>query len=76
MWYIRIANSQHWQDLWPPRARETKLMNAVCRFALAVLLCGAATPAVGAPQAASAAKDPQAPPAQKPEPKPEQKPEP
>jgi outer membrane receptor protein involved in Fe transport len=53
-------------------------MKAVCRFALAAMLCGVAAPAVSAQQSAPA-KDPQATPAkpdQKPAPKPDAKPEP
>ena len=49
-------------------------MNALCRFALAAVLCGVAVPAVSAQQAAPA-KDPQAAaakPDQKPAPKPDQ----
>ena len=51
-------------------------MNAVCRFALAAMLSGAAVPAVSAQQPAPA-KDPQAAakPDQKPAPKPDQPPE-
>src|SRR3954452_3816252 len=54
-------------------------MKAVCRFALAALLCAAAVPVAAAPQATTPAKDPQATaqkPEQKPEQKPDQKPEP
>src|SRR5450759_1567422 len=52
-------------------------MNAVCRFALAAVLCWLPAPAVGAQQPAPPAKDPQAAekPEQKPAPKPEQKPD-
>src|SRR2546429_370730 len=53
------------------------LMNAVCRFALAAVLSGAAVPAVSAQQPAPA-KDPQAAaakPEQKPDTKPDQPPE-
>jgi iron complex outermembrane receptor protein len=52
-------------------------MKAVCRFALAAVLCGVAVPAVSAQQPAPA-KDPQAAaakPEQKPDPKPDQPPE-
>jgi outer membrane receptor protein involved in Fe transport len=52
-------------------------MNAVCRFALAAVLCAASAP-LAAAQAPAPAKDPQttaAKPEQKPEPKPETKPE-
>lgn len=49
-------------------------MKAVCRFALAALLCGPAAPVMGAQQSAPPAKDSQAP-AQKPDPKPEQSPD-
>jgi outer membrane receptor protein involved in Fe transport len=46
-------------------------MNAVCRYALAAVLCAAVAPAVNAQQPAAPAKDPQtaSPPAQKPDPK-------
>jgi iron complex outermembrane receptor protein len=48
-------------------------MNAVCRFALAAVLCCGTAPVVAAQQPAPAPKDPQAAkPEQKPEPKPEQ----
>src|SRR3954468_10891630 len=50
-------------------------MKAVCRFALAALLCAAAVPAAAGPQAPTPAKPPQAT-APKPEQKPDQKPEP
>src|SRR3954453_16331630 len=50
-------------------------MKAVCRFALAALLCAAAVPVAAAPQAPTPAKAPQAT-APKPEQKPDQKPEP
>src|SRR3954447_6999420 len=50
-------------------------MKAVCRFALAALLCAAAVPVAAAPQVTTPAKDPQAT-APKPEQKPDQKPEP
>src|SRR3982751_6852047 len=50
-------------------------MKAVCRFALAALLCAAAVPVAAAPQSTPPAKDPQAT-APKAEQKPDQKPEP
>ena len=53
-------------------------MRAVCRFAVAAVLCCLAGPAVAAQHSAAAAKDPQAAakPEQKPAPKPDAKPEP